>query len=64
MAELFMSIKMVQKITNISHSTAQRKLAEVRTFYNIDKYKSVTVEEYCKYYRLDMEMVMKLMEKG
>lgn len=62
MPTLFISTKHVQKLNNICASAAQRKLAAIRNHYHIEKYKPVTILEYCQYNRLDLELVMKVLE--
>ncbi|WP_256005698.1 MULTISPECIES: hypothetical protein [Pedobacter] len=64
MASLFMSIKNVQVLTELSASAAQRRLARVRAHFGLSKYQPVSVMDYCMYNRLDIEYVMKRLEKG
>ncbi|WP_316793745.1 hypothetical protein [Pedobacter frigoris] len=51
---LFISIKDVEELANVSPSTAQRKLQFVRKHFNIAPYGEVTMREYCACFRLDI----------
>ncbi len=63
MSGLFLSIKQVQQLADLAESTAQRRLSVVRKAYNIPKYEQVNVFEYCKYYRLDVDLVLQLLNE-
>lgn len=61
MEGLFLSIKHVRQITRLGETAAQGRLANVRKAYDIPKYQQVNVLEYCKFYRLDVDLVLKLL---
>ena len=49
---------------NICASTAKKRIAKVRKSLGIPKYEKVTVEEFCKYYRLNYDTVQKILQEG
>lgn len=63
MAGLFLSIKNVQQLTNLGETAAQGRLARVRKAYSLPKYQPVNIQEYCSFYRLDVELVLKLLNE-
>lgn len=63
MASLFLSIKDVREITNLGETAAQGRLAKVRKVKNIPKYEQVNVLEYCEVYRLEVELVLKQLQR-
>lgn len=56
-----LSLKDVQVITGCSERTAIRRIALIREMYHKPKPAIVTIEDYCSYYLLDYENILKLL---
>jgi hypothetical protein len=64
MEVLYMEVKALQAMLNVCPSTAKKRIAKVRKSLGIPKYEKVTVEEFCKEYRLNYDTVQKILQEG
>lgn len=62
MSTIFISIKHVMQLHQLKFSAAQRRLAKIRTAFGLDRYVPVTIIEYCKFNRLEVDFVMQVLD--
>ena len=56
---IYLSIKDVQKILNVSEPTAKRRLLTLKDAMQLPKYQKVSVIAFCGYYDIDLEICYK-----
>jgi len=63
MVPIFLSIGDLELLDDVSATTAQRRLAEIKAHFDIKKYKKVSIVAYANFHSFDVGFVIDMLEK-
>ena len=63
MLSLFLSTSDLELLDEVSATTAQRRIAEIRTRFAVKKYKKISVVQYAEFHNFDVDFVIIMLEK-
>ena len=63
MLSIFLSIGDLELLDDVSATTAQRRIAEIKAHFDIKKYKKISVVHYANFHKFEVEFVINMLER-
>lgn len=63
MLSIFLSIGDLSLLDDVSATTAQRRISEIKQHFDIKKYKKISVVDYASFHHFDVDFVISMLEK-
>ena len=63
MVSIFLSIGDLELLDDVSATTAQRRITEIKTQFAIGKYKKISVVDYAKFHKFEVDFVINMLER-
>ncbi|RYE54981.1 MAG: hypothetical protein EOP48_11150 [Sphingobacteriales bacterium] len=63
MVSIFLSIGDLELLDDVSATTAQRRITEIKTQFAIGKYKKISVVDYANFHKFEIDFVINMLER-
>jgi len=63
MLSIFLSIGDLELLDDVSATTAQRRIAEIKAHFDIGKYKKISVVDYANFHKFEVDFVINMLER-